>query len=458
MGWLWTGYVGRSLAYLGLVVVLTKELGPAGFGHLSLFLAVTLGVSQLAGSWPFLAVPVLSGRGGSIAAAFHPAARVAAIGTAIALVVAVPAVALVGNSGAVTLVSLCVYALALVGLQGAYAVFQTEGRMRSIAATQSAERAVGLVTMLVVLVATGLTVNLAEAMLALTAAATCAVVFSAIERRHHILGLPVHERHALATVMHAVGAMAIASACAYGVAWIDVYTLAAFRSAHEVGLYSLAYQIYTFTIQITSLWIVATLPRHARSTAAGVSMAEQVQASRLRPVAWLWGGAVLAGAAVLCLMIPVVFGSDFKGATEPTMLLLVSTILGLGYFAATSVLVAGGKTAVIAKLGVVAVTINLGLDLILVPTIGINGPAYATLAQTLVSTAAALAVTSGWRDTAALMLAGLPAAAAVGLLAVGPRDPVPLAIAVLVSLASVAIGLRGWLAMRDSAAPLAAQP
>lgn len=389
VAWLWTGYVGRSLAYLGLVIVLSKQLGPAGFGELSLFLAVTLGVSQLAGSWPFLAVPVLSARESTIAAAFHPAARVAAIGTVLALLVAVPAVALVGSPSAVTVLALCLYALALVGLQGAYSVFQTEGRMRSIASVQSAERAVGLVAMLAALLLTSLTVDLAEALLAVTAGATCLVVFAAIERRHRILRLPTHERHALATVMSAVGAMAIASACAYGVAWVDVYILAAFRSNADVGIYSLAYQIYNFTIQIGSLWVVATLPRHARSAAAGVSMAEQVQAPRLLLGARLWGGAVAAGGIVVGLLLPPVFGDDFARANAPLMLLLSSTALSLGYFAATPSLVAAGRTAAMAKLGAVAIAINLALDLILVPTIGIEGPAYATIAQTVVSTGVA---------------------------------------------------------------------
>jgi len=70
VGWLWSGYVGRTVAYLGLIVVLTRALGPTAFGEFSLFLALTLGVSQIAGSLPFLAVPVLGARGRSIAAAF----------------------------------------------------------------------------------------------------------------------------------------------------------------------------------------------------------------------------------------------------------------------------------------------------------------------------------------------------------------------------------------------------
>jgi O-antigen/teichoic acid export membrane protein len=430
--------------------VLTKVLGASGFGHLSLFLAITLGVSQLAGSWPFLAVPVLSARGATIAAAFHPAARVAAIGAAVALVVALPVVAVIDSSSPVTLISVCVYALALVGLQGVYSIFQTEGRMASIATTQSLERAVGLAAILCAVAIATVTVPVAEALLAVTAAITCFAAFTVVERRHHVLALPAHERHALTTVMGAVGAMAIASVCAYGVAWVDIYILAAFRSSSEVGVYSLAYQIYNFTIQIGSLWIVATLPRHARSAAEGMSMSSQLQAPRLKIAAGFWGAAVVGGGILVGFLLPPVFGSDFEGASAPLMLLLSSTVLALGYFAATPVLVAAGRTAVIAKLGLVAIAANLMLDLLLVPTIGIEGPAYATIAQAAISTAVAVAIASNWRVSATVMLVGLPAAVGVGLLALGARDPLPLAIAVLAGLTSLSLGYIGKRRLRST--------
>ncbi|HEY1853541.1 MAG TPA: hypothetical protein VGG40_03055, partial [Solirubrobacterales bacterium] len=79
VGWLWAGYLARSLGYFGLILLFTRELGTSGFGQLSLFLAVTLGVSQVAGSWPFLAVPVLHAQGRSIGASFRPSLYVAAL-------------------------------------------------------------------------------------------------------------------------------------------------------------------------------------------------------------------------------------------------------------------------------------------------------------------------------------------------------------------------------------------
>jgi O-antigen/teichoic acid export membrane protein len=456
VAWLWAGYVGRSLAYLGLVIVLTQSLGASGFGQLSLFLAVTLGVAQVAGSWPFLAVPVLSASGRSIAAAFRPAARVAAMGTAALLVVALPIVAVLGSPEPVSLFSLCVYAAALVALQGLYSVFQTEGRMAGIAVTQTAERAVGLAAMLVGVAVATLTVPLAEVLLAASATVACVIAYVRVERRQHLIRAleGAHERHTVATVLDAVGAMAIVSVCAYGVAWIDVFILAAFRPDADVGIYSLAYQVFTFMLQIGSLWVVATLPRHARSSAAGASPREQLPMPRLLLGARLWGAGVVGAAIASGLLLPFAFGDEFRDAITPLMILLSGTVLGFGYFASTPAMVAGNLTRSLAVISVVAVVVNLCLDLVLVPTIGLDGPAIATTAQTIVSTFGVLFIVFGTRLALRLLLAGLPAAAGTAVLAFGVTSPLPLVLAAVAALASLLAAMAGY--RRRSAPPVGA--
>ena len=460
VGWLWAGYVGRSLAYLGLVVVLTTGLGPSGFGRLSLFLAVTLGVAQLAGSWPFLAVPVLSARGRSIAAAFRPAARVAAAATAVALVVAVPVMIAVESSDAVSLVALCVYALALVALQGVYAVLQTEGKMAGIAATQTMERTVGLIAMLAAITVATLTVRLAEALLAISALLACFVAYVIVERRQRFIRRREEPagHHTVATVMGAVGAMGVVSVCAYGVAWIDIFILAAFRPDRDVGVYSLAYQVFTFTIQIGSLWAVATLPRHARLSAAGRQVRDQLPLHRMLAAARLWGAAVVSAAIVSAALLPVVFGEGFRDATVPLMILLSGSVLGIGYFAVTPAMVAGGQAVTLSKLSAIAVAVNVALDLALVPTLGVRGPAIATVAQMVFSAAAVLWATVGPRAAGKVLMAGLPAALGVAALAAGPTSVIPLTFAALT--AAVSLGL-GAVAFRNGGrltAPVSPQP
>jgi O-antigen/teichoic acid export membrane protein len=443
VGWLWAGYIARSLSYLGLTAVLARSLGPSGYGELSLFLALTLGVSQVAGSWPFLAVPVLGARSGSVAAAFRPAAIVAALATVGALAIALPLAAVIMSDSPVSLLSLLVYSVALVGLQGAYGVLQAEGRMRGIAGLQTMERLTGLVFLLLVGTAATLTVHASEALLAVVAAATCIAAFLFVTPE--ALQMPTIDRpkHLVSTVMGAVGAMGIVSVCAYGVAWVDIYVLNAFRPAEDVGIYSLAYQVFTFTVQLGSLWAVAALPRHARSEVAGEDLLSRLPVERTLTVARLWSAALPTLAVMSIFGLPLVFGTDFERAVVPMIILLSGAIYLAGYFAVLPAFVVGGKTRFLAKISVVAVGINIGLDIALVPLLGFNGPAIATAAQTIFAAAGLLWAGLGLARAASVMFAGTPSAVALTILALGPHNPILIFLALASAGLSLAWGTPG---------------
>lgn len=444
VGWLWAGYIGRSLAYFGLIVVFTRALGTDGFGELSLFLAVTLGVSQVAGSWPFLAVPVLHASGRSIGAAFRPSFYVAALATGATLVVAMPVSVAIGIDGAVGLIAVLAASVSLVGLQGIFSVQQTEGRMSGIAVLQTGERVVALVLALAAALITGLGVVGAEALLAVASVVTCAAGFAVVGRRQRLFRRGAEELpdHLISTVMGAVGAMAIVSVCSYGVAWADIFVLAAFRSDSAVGLYSLAYQIFSFVTALTAYWLVAALPAHARSTASGQEVHEQLPLPRLMTYTGLWASLIGIGGVVAAVLLPIAFGADFEEATPPLLLLLGgSGIFIATYFAMLPALIAAGRTRLIAKVAIGSVVINLGLDLALVPLLGVNGPAFATFAQTLFATAALSYVALGPGPTLRLIGVGAPAAAATMLLAADPDDARLAVLCALVALATAAFSL-----------------
>ncbi|HEY4778940.1 MAG TPA: oligosaccharide flippase family protein [Solirubrobacterales bacterium] len=448
MAWLWAGYIARAAAYFGLIVVLTRELGPAGFGSLSLFLAVTLGVSQVAGSWPFLAVPVLSAHGRTIAAAFRPSVYVAAMATAACLVVALPISYAIQSRAAISLSAVVVYSVALVGLQGIFAVQQTEGRMSGIALLQTGDRLLALLLSLAAVATVSLDVLGAEVLLTVASVISCAAAFVVIGRRQELFRRPADgvPDHPVSTVMDAVGAMGIVSVCSYGVAWADIFILAIFRSNSEVGIYSLAYQVFTFVAQLGSLWAVAALPIHARSTASGQDLADQLPVPRLVAYAGLWAALIGAAAVVSVVFLPIAFGSEFSDAATPLIVLLAgSGIFAAAYFAILPGLIASGRTRLVAKVAAVSMIINIALDLILVPRIGILGPALATAAQSIFGTAALATVVLGAGSTLRLFAVGSPAVLGMVLLAIDPNS-IPLT--VLCGLIAAATGLWGVQMMR----------
>lgn len=458
VAWLWAGYIGRAAAYFGLIVVLTRELGPAGFGSLALFLAVTLGVSQVAGSWPFLAVPVLAARGRTIGAAFRPSAYVAAMATTASLLVAVPISFALQSRAAISLLAVVVYSFALVGLQGVYSIQQTEGRMSGIALLQTADRLLALLLALSGAALFALGVLGAEALLTAASAISCAVAFAIVGRRHklfrrHVDNVPDHP---ISAVMASVGAMGIVSLCSYGVDWADIFVLAAFRPNVDVGIYSLAYQIFTFVAQLATLWTVVALPVHARSTVAGQELADQLPLPRLAAYTGLWAALIAAAAVCSAVFLPIAFGSEFADAATPLLVLLAgSGIFAAVYFTVLPGLIAAGRSGLVAKVAGGSVVINIVLDLALVPILGVLGPALATVGQSLFGTIVLAGMVFGFRPTLRLLAVGVPAMLGIVLLAIDPDDA---RLAIVCALTAVGTGLWG-LAMRHRAGglPMAAR-
>ncbi len=443
VAWLWAGYVGRAAAYFGLIVVFTRELGPDGFGSLALFLAVTLGVSQVAGSWPFLAVPVLSAQGRTIGAAFRPSAYVAVLATAAALLIAVPISFALQSRAAISLLAVVVYSLALVGLQGLYAIQQTEGKMAGIAVLQTADRLLAL--FLAFAGAALFTLGVLDAEVLLTAASvvSCVVAFVIVGRRHRLFRRLADETpdHPVSAVMGAVGAMGIVSLCSYGVDWADIFILAAFRSNAEVGIYSLSYQIFTFVAQLATLWAVVALPAHARSTASGHDLIDQLPLPRLTAYAGLWAALISSAGVCSVIFLPIAFGPAFADAVTPLLVLLAgSGIFAAVYFAVLPGLIAAGRSGLVAKVAGGSVAINIALDLALVPILGVLGPALATVGQSLFGTIVLAGIVLGFRSTLRLLAVGVPAMLGTTLLAINPDDA---RLTIVCGLIAVVTGLWG---------------
>jgi len=453
VSWLWAGYAGRSLAYLAVTILLTHSLGPHGFGELSLFMAFGLGVASLAGSWPFLAIPILAGRGRRVAEIFRPAIHLAATGTLACLVVALPLAWEILAPSAGVLLLLSVYALALVSFQGLYGVFQAEGRMREIASVQTGERVLTLAILGLVAIGSTITVRVAEGTLAAAAVAASSVAYLTMVKREDLFGSAAQERLEWRTVLKTIGAMGIVNAASYGVAWIDIYLLAAFKPDSDVGIYSLAYQIYTFVLQLASLWIVATLPRHAKSHHEGIPIDVQLPRRKLLMGVRVWAALVGFGAVLGGIALPTVFGADFGDSAQPLMILLVGASFLAAYLAVVSALIASDESPLIARVSIVCVAVNIVIDLALIPTVGLTGPAIATTVQSAVGATWLVFRALGADRLLEIARANAPVAVAVAILAIDPGSPPLLALTAVASAVSAVPALR-WL--RENGASLLA--
>ena len=419
--WLAAGYLARTAAYVVLTIVAARVLGADDYGRLSLFLALATGVAYLAGSWPFLALPILSAEGRqlrhlfpvALALGLLPAAGMAVLAAALA-----PSLAPAADT---SVAAVAVYGIALVVLQAAYGVLQTHDRMMAIAVAQAAERGAAAACVLLLALVTSPDVQGVTWVLSGTAAVAAIVTLSFAGRREALfsaLSARVAGRTG-AEVVRRVGPMAIVAACSYLVAWMDILILSAFRPPEEVGQYGLAYQVFTALLQLASLWVVAALPARARAQAAAVAPGREV-ADDLRGGVALWGAACAGVGLFVTLGFDLTFGDEYAPAKGPLLALLASAAWLGPYFAGVPSLLTTGRARALMIVSLGGVAINLVGDLALVERFGFWAPAVATAAQNVVvSTAVMLLVGGG------ALLVGLarPLSVPTVALAVAAVDP-----------------------------------
>ena len=437
--WLAGGFAIRSAAYLGTALVLARLLGPADYGQLSLFIALSAGVAYLAGSWPVLAVPVLVAEKQSLAAALRGAMAVSGAAATFLFVLALP-FALSLESPATAVAALAIYAVALLVLQAVYGLWQTQERMPPIAAAQGAERVIALAA--VGALAAGGAATLVGARFAVTAGAVAVAVVALAGPLRRSGALRAHTGRSAQAVLRAVGALAIVAACSYGVAYVDVLVLGALRGDRDVGVYAVAYQVFTFVLQLGSLWTIVALPRQAREVVVGNAVEAMLPRKRLLPAVRLWAGGVLIVACAAAVGLEPLFGSPYSEAVGPLMLLLSSAGVLAVYFACVPVLIAQRRTRWLAQLSIAGIVVNIVGDLVLIPWIGIWGPAVATGLQNLGVTTALAVSTLGPGGARSALLGSMLPVTTMALLAGSQSGPV-VAAAAMVGFVVMAAGLRG---------------
>jgi O-antigen/teichoic acid export membrane protein len=101
--------------------------------------------------------------------------------------------------------------------------------------------------------------------------------------------------------------------------------------------------------------------------------------------------AVLVAAALGPLLLPLVFGADYRGSVEPFLWLLPSAIGFVSSAVFSNALLASGSPALSSLGPVVSLAVGIGLDIVLIPRLGATGAAIAASSALLTGGAAAAA-------------------------------------------------------------------
>ncbi len=160
---------------------------------------------------------------------------------------------------------------------------------------------------------------------------------------------------------------------------VDVLLLAHWWPDREVGLYTAAYKFVDITRALATVGAAAVYPRLSR---AGASPGDDVRLAGARLLELALLVAVPAAAALWALRGPVVgiaFGAAYAGSV-PILGLLAAVLPALSVnVVAVYVLAAARAMRWVALLYGATLAVNLGLNLLLIPTRGAQGAALAML-------------------------------------------------------------------------------
>jgi len=440
------GYLIRSIGTFGLVVLLSRTVGPTGFGQVSVFLAVSWGLFYVTSSWVLVAVPALGASRRDepfYSAVFWTAALLAAVALAGACVVVLGA-ALVSGAGAEELLdrrawaAIPVAAFGLLALHCAYALLQGAQEAAWVALLQGADRLLATVFVLgAFLVAADEPVLAMEAMAVASVLVAGGALWLPATRRR--LRRPRLDREHLRRTARLSLPLAVTNVCAYVVGWVGVIVLAAFRSDAETGIFGLAFQLYQLPVALAGVWVLAAVPAYA------AGHLEDGRASfdgRVDLAARWWSAACAGLGTVAALALVPLFGDAFEDARRLFPLMLIGAATLAGYYAVVPKLVARERTATLMRVSLAGAALNVVLDVLLVFELGVWGVAVGTLAQTLLVTAALVVLDRGVRGLARVAATTWPAVAALTAIVVGSAGGVALALAAALTVVAGALALR----------------
>ena len=157
----------------------------------------------------------------------------------------------------------------------------------------------------------------------------------------------------------------------------DLVMLRFLRDAVAVGYYAAAYALISFLLNLGSAYTQSLLPELARPGEAEAR--QRLYQTGMAQVLAVSAPIAVGGCYLAAPIIGLVFGAEYAASTAPLQLLLWSIPLGLARSVGTTSLVVSGSRSAIFWLTAAAALLNIVLNLLLIPPLGIAGAAVATL-------------------------------------------------------------------------------
>lgn len=172
-------------------------------------------------------------------------------------------------------------------------------------------------------------------------------------------------------------AMWAAGALGFAALRVDVYLLALYRGPAAVGVYAVAVSFAELCWLIPGALNAVMVPKVAAESEQALALT-----TRLERLVWPVTLAAAVGLALVAVpVIPFLFGSEFQGAVLLLALLLPGAVAIAVSSMPSAYLLGSGWVRDYALAAVCNVAVNVGLNLLLIPRMGAEGAALASVAS-----------------------------------------------------------------------------
>jgi O-antigen/teichoic acid export membrane protein len=186
------------------------------------------------------------------------------------------------------------------------------------------------------------------------------------------------------------GPRALATVFGIAVTWLDVLLVGGLRSTKEAGIYAAASRLAIIGAYLLSAVGMAVSPQIsallARNDREGVQDVYQMATWWLILASW----PIYLTLAVFAPFLMKLFGADFTRGATALAIISVGMLVNLATGNVLSVLLMAGKSSWNLLNASLSLALNIGLNLILIPRLGISGAAIAWAASLVFVNVAAL--------------------------------------------------------------------
>jgi len=206
-------------------------------------------------------------------------------------------------------------------------------------------------------------------------------LFLIFKKKHYFHFRLKIDRQKARQLLHSAWPMVLSGIAGMILMKIDQVMIKAFLDSSQLGLYAAAIKIYEGWISFPFIFSIAMLPVIVKMKDNDNHSFEKYLTIMFSIALWSSVIFSLLITALSTSVIQLTFGREFMDASTTLSILIWASIPSSLGFMSARYLIANNLEKKIAKRNLIAITLNIPLNLILIPTYGIHGAAIATLAS-----------------------------------------------------------------------------